>query len=134
MNNIDVIIIKDLPKDANDSIGIESLETIEVQVKDDSSKDTPEHDEQVPVQFEPQEIWRSTRKRVPPAWHKEYILECNIKEPSTFKEATCGQNTLIVMQKEFKVLHKNKTWKLVHGWKVIENKWIYKIKRDSNDQ
>ena len=52
----DVIVVKDLQNDGSNSTGIESSETIGVQVKDDSSKATPEHDEQVPVQFEPQEI------------------------------------------------------------------------------
>ncbi|KAK9212518.1 hypothetical protein WN943_001900 [Citrus x changshan-huyou] len=34
-------------------------------------------------------------------------------------------------------LHKNKTWEFVplpHGRKAISNKWVYKIKRDGNDQ
>ncbi|GAA0165643.1 transmembrane signal receptor [Lithospermum erythrorhizon] len=42
-----------------------------------------------------------------------------------------------VMQEEIEALHKNETWKLVslpYGRKVISNKWVYKIKRDSNDQ
>ncbi|KAH9654151.1 hypothetical protein KPL70_027652 [Citrus sinensis] len=38
---------------------------------------------------------------------------------------------------EIEALHKNKTWELVplpHGRKAIGNKWVYKIKRDGNDQ
>ena len=34
-------------------------------------------------------------------------------------------------------LHRNKTWELVpllQGRKTIGNKWVYKIKRDGNDQ
>ena len=41
------------------------------------------------------------------------------------------------MQKEIEALHKNKTWDLVplpQGRKPIGNKWVYKIKRDGNDQ
>ena len=41
------------------------------------------------------------------------------------------------MQEEIEALHKNKTWELVplpHGRKAIGNKWVYKIKRDNNDQ
>jgi len=41
------------------------------------------------------------------------------------------------MQEEIKALHKNNTWDLVslpQGRKAIGNKWVYKIKRDGNDQ
>ncbi|KAH9660405.1 hypothetical protein KPL70_024186 [Citrus sinensis] len=41
------------------------------------------------------------------------------------------------MQEEIEALHKNKTWELVplpHERKAIGNKWVYKIKRDGNDQ
>ena len=34
-------------------------------------------------------------------------------------------------------IHKNQTWKVMllpHGKKAIGNKWVYKIKRDSNDK
>ena len=44
---------------------------------------------------------------------------------------------MIVIQEEIEALHKNKTWKLVplpHRRKAIGNKWVYKIKRDGNDQ
>jgi len=41
------------------------------------------------------------------------------------------------MQEEIETLNRNHTWELVAlptGRKVIGNKWVYKIKRDSNDQ
>ena len=41
------------------------------------------------------------------------------------------------MQEEVEALHKNQTWKLMllpPRRKTIGNKWVYKIKRDSNDQ
>ncbi|GKA25382.1 retrovirus-related pol polyprotein from transposon TNT 1-94 [Tanacetum coccineum] len=41
------------------------------------------------------------------------------------------------MQEEIKALHKNKTWELVplsRGRKPIGNKWVYKIKRNGDDQ
>jgi len=41
------------------------------------------------------------------------------------------------MQEEIEALHKNNTWDLVplpQGRKAIGNKWVYKIKRDGNDQ
>ena len=44
---------------------------------------------------------------------------------------------MTAMQEEIEALHRNHTWKLVElpaGRKAIGNKWVYKIKRDSNDQ
>ena len=44
---------------------------------------------------------------------------------------------MIAMQEEMEALHKNKTWDLItlpQGRKTIGNKWVYKIKRDGNDQ
>ena len=41
------------------------------------------------------------------------------------------------MQEEVEALHKNQTWKLMllpPRRKTIGNKWVYKIKRDSNDE
>ncbi|XP_072058285.1 secreted RxLR effector protein 161-like [Arachis hypogaea] len=44
---------------------------------------------------------------------------------------------MTAMQEKIEVLHRNHTWKLVElpaDRKAIGNKWVYKIKRDSNDQ
>jgi hypothetical protein len=44
---------------------------------------------------------------------------------------------MTAMQEEIEALHKNNTWDLVplpQGRKAIGNKWVYKIKRDGNDQ
>ena len=41
------------------------------------------------------------------------------------------------MQEDVKALHNNQVWNLVPlspRRKVIRNKWVYMIKRDSNDQ
>jgi len=41
------------------------------------------------------------------------------------------------MQDEIEALHKNNAWDLIprpQGKKAIDNKWVYKIKRDGNDQ
>lgn len=61
-------------------------------------------------------------------------------EPSTFHEATKGQDAslwMTAMQEEMESLYKNRTWDLVplpQGRKAIANKWVYKIKQDGNDQ
>ncbi|KAH9714593.1 hypothetical protein KPL71_020713 [Citrus sinensis] len=104
--------------------------------------------EQEPVESEALEVRRSTRERRPPAWHSEYVTEINVayclltedEEPSTFHEALESSDIALwmtAMQEEIEALHKNKTWELVplpRGRKAIGNKWVYKIKRDGNDQ
>ena len=61
-------------------------------------------------------------------------------EPSTFENALNSPNAslwMTTMQEKLEALHRNKMWELVplrEGWKAIGNKWVYKIKRDGNDQ
>ncbi|GJR04390.1 retrovirus-related pol polyprotein from transposon TNT 1-94 [Tanacetum coccineum] len=61
-------------------------------------------------------------------------------EPSTLQEALNNPDASFwkeAMQKEIEALHKNKTWELVPlqgGRNPIRNKWVYKIKRNSDDQ
>jgi hypothetical protein len=113
-----------------------------------SSEAAPEHEEQEQIESETPEVRRSTRERRPPAWHSEYVTESNIAyclltedgEPSTFHEAIKSTDVsmwMTAMQEEIEALHKNNTWDLVplpQGRKAIGNKWVYKIKRDGNDQ
>ncbi|KAH9698769.1 hypothetical protein KPL71_024127 [Citrus sinensis] len=151
----DVIFVEDQlqRKDEDDSTVKEKSETVPVYVKNnpedsDSSEAALEHEEQEPVESEAQEIRRSTRERRPPTWHSEYVTEINVAyclltedgEPSTFHEALNSSDVALWMtaiHEEIKALHKNKTWELVplpRGRKAIINKWVYKIKRDGNDQ
>jgi hypothetical protein len=113
-----------------------------------SSEDALEHEEQEQIESETPEVRRSTRERRPPAWHSEYVTKSNIayclltedEEPSTFHEAIKSTDVsmwMTTMQEEIEALHKNNTWDLVplpQGRKAIDNKWVYKIKRDGNDQ
>ncbi|KAH9745763.1 reverse transcriptase Ty1/copia-type domain-containing protein [Citrus sinensis] len=108
----------------------------------------PEHEEQELVESKAPEVRQSTRERRPPTWHLEYVTEINVayclltedEEPSIFHEALNSSDVALwmtVMQEEIEALHKNKIWELVplpHGRKAIGNKWVYKIKRDGNDQ
>ncbi|KAH9781907.1 retrovirus-related pol polyprotein from transposon TNT 1-94-like protein [Citrus sinensis] len=140
-------------KDEDDNSVKEKSETIPVYVKNnpeysDSSEAAPEHEEQEPVESEAPEVRRSTRERRSPTWHSEYVTEINVVYclltedggPSTFHEALNSSDVALLMtamQEEIEALHKNKTWELVplpHGRKAIRNKWVYKIKRDGNDQ
>jgi len=127
-------------------------ETTAVQIENTqnhtSSEAAPEHEEQEQIESETPEVRRSTRERRPPAWHSEYVTESNIAyclltedgEPSTFHEAIKSTDVsmwMTAMQEEIEALHKNNTWDLVplpQGRKAIGNKWVYKIKRDGNDQ
>ncbi|GJY89530.1 retrovirus-related pol polyprotein from transposon TNT 1-94 [Tanacetum coccineum] len=61
-------------------------------------------------------------------------------ETSTLQEALNNLDASFwkeAMQEEIAALHKNKTWELVPllgGRKPIRNKWVYKIKRNGDDQ
>ncbi|KAH9649806.1 hypothetical protein KPL70_026120 [Citrus sinensis] len=140
-------------KDGDDGTVKEKSEIVPVYVENnpedlDSSEAAPEHEEQELVESEAPEVRRSTRERRPPAWHSEYVTKINVAyclltedgEPSTFHEALNSSDVALwmtAMQEEIEALHKNKTWELVplpHGRKAIGNKWVYKIKRDGNDQ
>ncbi|KAH9740957.1 hypothetical protein KPL70_002426 [Citrus sinensis] len=151
----DVIFVEDQlqMKDGDDGIVKEKSETVPVCVENnpedsDSSEATPEHEEQEPVEFETPEVRRSTRERRLLAWYSEYVIEINVayclltedEEPSTFHEALNNLDVALwmtTMQEEIEALHNNKTWELIplpHGRKAIRNKWVYKIKRDGDNQ
>nr|GEU47645.1 hypothetical protein [Tanacetum cinerariifolium] len=87
-------------------------------------------------------------KRRHPRWHSDYVMDSNIayclltkeREPSTLQEALNNPDASfwkVEMQEEIKTLHKNKTWELMslpRGRKPIRNKWVYKIKKNSDHQ
>ena len=112
------------------------------------SEDELEHEIQEHGETVEQENRRSDRLRRRPSWHSDYIMESNVAyclltedgEPSNFQEAKRSSEAshwMTAMQEEMEALYKNKTWDLVplpQGRKPIGNKWVYKIKRNSNDQ
>ena len=133
--------------------GNTSKETAIVQMErnsreDDSSEAEPEHEEQEPNEVNGEEVRRSSRQIRIPSWHSDYVMAshdayCLLTEegePSTFQEALSSSDAslwMIAMQEEMEALHRNKTWELVElpkGRKAIGNKWVFKIKRDGNDQ
>ena len=69
-----------------------------------------------------------------------YCLLTEDWELSTLQEAMNSSDAsqwMATMQEEIEVLHKNKTWELVslpQERKPIGNKWVYKIKRNNDDQ
>jgi len=117
-------------------------------VEDDSSRADLEHGGQVTDEANDTEVRRSSRQTRLPSWHSDYVMAshdtyCLLTEegePSTFQEALNGPDAslwMIAMQEEMEALHRNHTWELVpppKDRKSIGNKWVYKIKRDGNDQ
>ncbi|KAE8670544.1 hypothetical protein F3Y22_tig00112127pilonHSYRG00101 [Hibiscus syriacus] len=87
----------------------------------DSSEAEPAHDEQEPESSEAPTTRQSDRVRRRPNWHSDYVIEGNIAycllteecEPSTYQEAINNSNASL---------------------KPIGNKWVFKIKRNGNDQ
>ncbi|KAK0592765.1 hypothetical protein LWI29_024958 [Acer saccharum] len=152
----DVIFVEDQLQKEEDNITLkENSETIDVHMENNqeqedsvSSEAEPEHETQVTDESEAPEVRRSTRERRPPVWHSEYVTKSNVAyclltedgEPLTFHEARNSSDAslwMTAMQEEIEALHKNKTWELVplpHGRKAIGNRWVYKIKRDGNNQ
>ncbi|XP_073148775.1 retrovirus-related Pol polyprotein from transposon TNT 1-94 isoform X1 [Henckelia pumila] len=134
--------------------GILNSKTTIIQVENKTDKDqvsceaVPEHEEQEPVESEVSKVRQSTRERRPPGWLSDYVTESNIAyclltedgESSSFHEATQSSDVslwMTAMQEELEALDRNKTWNLVtlpRGRKAIGNRWVYKIKRDGNNQ
>ncbi|KAH9668902.1 Integrase catalytic domain-containing protein [Citrus sinensis] len=122
--------------------------TLTERIRDMLRTAAPVHEEQEPIKSKAPEVRRSTCERQPPTCHSEYVTEINVAyclltedgEPSTFHEVLNSSDVafwMTAMQEEIEALHKNKTWELIplpHGRKAIGNKWVYKIKRDDNDQ
>ncbi|KAE8671264.1 Detected protein of unknown function [Hibiscus syriacus] len=86
----------------------------------DSSKVEPAHDEQEPESSE--------------------APTTQDGEPSTYQEAINNSDAslwMMAMKEEIEALHKNNTWDFVplpQGRKPIGNKWVFKIKRNGDDQ
>lgn len=96
------------------------------------------------------DVRRSGRSRVQPAWHKDYDL-------SATAFALCAEDYLenipsdiealrkrsdwnlwkSAIEEELASLAKNNTWTLVEqptGRKLIDNKWVFKVKRNSDGE
>ncbi|GKD85212.1 retrovirus-related pol polyprotein from transposon TNT 1-94 [Tanacetum coccineum] len=85
----------------------------------DSSEAVPQHEVNETTKSQAPTTRTLNRERKRTVWQLDYVMD---------NEA---------MQEEIEALHKNKTWELVPlpgGKKPIGNKWVYKIKRNSDDQ
>ncbi|KAE8723057.1 hypothetical protein F3Y22_tig00013285pilonHSYRG00271 [Hibiscus syriacus] len=125
-----------------------SRDVIFVKDKLQRKEDEPAHDEQEPERSEAPTTRQSDRVRRLPNCHSDYVIEGNIAyclltedgEPSTYQEAINNSDAslwMMAMQEEIEALHKNNTLDLVplpQGRKPIGNKWVFKIKRNGDDQ
>lgn len=150
----DVIFVEDRLQrgKVDDSTEKEKPETTQIQVEEefeqDSSEAEPAHEEPEPERSGAPTTRQSDRERRRPTWHSDYVMEGNVAyclltedgEPSTFQEAINSSDVsqwTAAMQEEIEALHKNNTWDLVplpQGRKPIGNKWVFKIKRNGDDQ
>ena len=84
---------------------------------------------------------RSSRSRVPSTRYDSdqyVVLLSDGSEPECFQDAIKDENKKewkSAMQEEMDSLHKNHTYELVKlpkGKKVLENKWVYRIKQEEH--
>ena len=100
--------------------------------QDENLDDAPE-----PPQFQ---LRRSNRQRQPSTRYSsdEYVTLTDGGEPECFEEAMESeekQKWLEAMQDEMKSLHENHTYdlaKLPKGKRALENRWIFRVKHESN--
>ncbi|GJV90693.1 retrovirus-related pol polyprotein from transposon TNT 1-94 [Tanacetum coccineum] len=114
----------------------------------DSSEAVPQHKVNETAESQAPATRTLNRERKRPVWQSDYVMEINVTyylltregESSTLQEALNNPDASFwkeAMQEEIEALHKNKTWELVPlpgGRKPIGNKWMYKIKRNGDDQ
>nr|GEX49786.1 retrovirus-related Pol polyprotein from transposon TNT 1-94 [Tanacetum cinerariifolium] len=114
----------------------------------DSFETTPQHEVNETTESQAPATRTLNHEKRRPGWHSDYVMESNVAycllteegEPSTLQEALNNPDASFwkeAMQEEIEALHKNKTWELVPlpgGRKPIGNKWVYKIKKNDDDQ
>ncbi|GJV80957.1 retrovirus-related pol polyprotein from transposon TNT 1-94 [Tanacetum coccineum] len=114
----------------------------------DSFEAAPQHEVNETNESQAPATRTLNRERKRPGWHSNYVMESNVAyclltkvgEPSTLQEAPNDPDASFwkeAMQEEIEALHKNKTWELVPlpgDRKPIGNKWVYKIKKNGDDQ
>nr|GEV11871.1 retrovirus-related Pol polyprotein from transposon TNT 1-94 [Tanacetum cinerariifolium] len=148
----DVVFMEDKIQENEEGVST-TRETTTIQSEkefqsNDSSKAVPQHKMNEMTESQAPSSRTLDRERRRPGWQADYVMESNVSyclltedgELTTLQEALNNLDASFwkeAMQEEIKALHKNKTWELVPlpgGRKPIGNKWVYKIKRNSNDQ
>nr|GEU91101.1 retrovirus-related Pol polyprotein from transposon TNT 1-94 [Tanacetum cinerariifolium] len=148
----DVVFMEDKIQENEEGVST-TKETTTIQMEkefqsNDSSEAVPQHEVNEMTESQAPTTRTLDRERRRPGWQADYVMESNVAyclltedgEPLTLHEALNNPDALFwkeAMQEEIKALHKNKTWELVPlpgGRKPIGNKWVYKIKRNCDDQ
>ncbi|GKC45238.1 retrovirus-related pol polyprotein from transposon TNT 1-94, partial [Tanacetum coccineum] len=148
----DVVFMEDKIQE-NEEGDSTTRETTSIQIEkefqsNDSSEAVPQHEVNETDESQAPATRTLNRERRRPGWQADYVMESNVAycllteegEPSTLQEALNNPDASFwkeAMQEEIEALHKNKTWELVPlpgGRKPIGNKWVYKIKRNGDDQ
>lgn len=148
----DVVFMEDKIQE-NEEGDSTTRETTSIQMEkevqsNDSSEAAPQHEVNETNESQAPATRTLNRERRRPGWHSDYVMESNVAycllteegEPSTLQEALNNPDASFwkeAMQEEIEALHKNNTWELVPlpgGRKPIGNKWVYKIKRNGDDQ
>jgi len=86
------------------------------------------------------QVRRSNRERQPSKWYSlnEYVILTDDGEPECFREAMESEEKrkwLDAMKDEMKSIHNNHTFDLVKlpkGKRALDNRWIYRVKHESN--
>ncbi|GJT06832.1 retrovirus-related pol polyprotein from transposon TNT 1-94 [Tanacetum coccineum] len=148
----DVVFMEDKVQE-NEEGDSTTRETTTIQMEkefqsNDSSEAVPQHEVNETTESQAPTTRTSDHERRRPGWQSDYVMESNVAyclltekgEPSTLQEELNNPDASFwkeAMQEEIEALHKNKTWELVllpRGRKPIGNKWVYKIKRNGDDQ
>lgn len=108
----------------------------------DEENNQEDQEEQPPIIEQAADVRRSTRAHKPSTKFSsgEYVLLIDEGEPDCFQDVQNNANKdnwLKAMQEEMDSLHKNHTYDLVErpkGKRVLQNKWIFKLKTSENSQ
>lgn len=150
--NTDLVVIKDLPSKTHEQADNTKNAQLEPDgaVADESDSDEmhslPEDEEENTVVNSGAR--RSQRVVVPPAWHDDYEVDITafalsaeefVEDlPSDVEQLKTRSDWPVwkrAIEEELQSLEKNATWSLTElppGRKVIDNKWVFKIKRHSD--
>ncbi|GJY22389.1 retrovirus-related pol polyprotein from transposon TNT 1-94 [Tanacetum coccineum] len=150
--NRDVVFIEEKIKE-NEEGDCTTKKTTSIQMEkdfqsNDSFEAAPQHEVNETNESQAPATRTLNREIRRPGWQSDYVMESNVAycllteegEPSTLQEALNNPDASFwkeAMQEEIEALHKNKTWELVPlpgGRKPIGNKWVYKIKKNGDDQ
>lgn len=142
-------------QEENKEIEIEECKEVEQQedgigsnVEDERSSEVDLMEEYLEEEFldaeeersEEKTISRNRRQVKKPVWTKDYemALIAQGTEQLTYEEAVSGEHKekwLKAIEVELEALNKNNTWKevsLPEGKKLIDTKWVFKIKKEGN--